>query len=144
MNEQQNIETVKRGYEAFNSGDIPALLDLFAEDITWRAPRIEGAPYTGSYDGREAVGEFFSTLDEAEEFSNFEPREFIAQDEKVVVLGSMTATVKDTNREYSRDWVHIFTTEKLPVFWNFSTTPPRRRLFKKPRQRKSNRLRLKN
>jgi uncharacterized protein len=133
MNEQQNIETVKRGYEAFNSGDIPALLDLFAEDITWRAPRIEGAPYTGSYDGREAVGEFFSTLDEAEEFSNFEPREFIAQDEKVVVLGSMTATVKDTNREYSSDWVHIFTMRdgKVAGFLEFFDNAAASKAFQK-------------
>lgn len=133
MNEQQNIETVKRGYEAFNSGDIPALLDLFAEDITWRAPRIEGAPYTGSYDGREAVGDFFSTLDEAEEFSNFEPREFIAQDEKVVVLGSMTATVKDTNREYSSDWVHIFTMRdgKVAGFLEFFDNAAASKAFQK-------------
>lgn len=109
MNEQQNVEVVKRGYEAFGSGDIPALLDLFAEDIKWRSPHVEGAPYTGSYDGREEVGSFFSSLNEIEEFSNFEPREFIAQDDKVVVLGTMTATVKDTGREYSSDWVHIFT-----------------------------------
>lgn len=133
MNEQQNIEVVKRGYEAFGSGDIPALLDSFAEDINWRSPKIEGAPLTGSYDGREEVGDFFSSLGEIEDFSNFEPREFIAHDDKVVVLGSMTATVKDTGREYTSDWVHIFTMRdgKVAAFLEFLDTAAASKAFQK-------------
>lgn len=133
MNEQKNIEVVKRGYDAFGSGDIPALLELFAEDIKWRAPRIEGAPYAGSYDGREVVGDFFSKLGESEDFSNFEPREFIAQDDKVVVLGSMTAMVKDTGREYTSEWVHIFTMHdgKVAGFLEFLDTAAASKAFQK-------------
>jgi hypothetical protein len=109
MNEQQNIEVVKRGYEAFGSGDINSLLDLFHENIEWHQPKAEGLPYQEKYNGREAVGEMFASLDENEDISHFEPQEFIAQGDKVVVLGTMSATVKDTGRDYQTDWVHIFT-----------------------------------
>ena len=109
MNEQQNIEVVKRGYEAFGSGDINSLLDLFHENIEWHQPKTEGLPYQEKYNGREAVGGMFAALDENEDISHFEPLEFIAQGDKVVVLGTMSATVKDTGRDYQTDWVHIFT-----------------------------------
>lgn len=121
MNEQQNIELVKKGYEAFGKGDIPALTKLFAEDIKWRVPEVENSPFTGKYDGREAVEGFFALLGETEDFTHFAPREYIAQNDKVVVLGSMTATVRETSREYKSDWVHIFTVKdgKIADFLEF-------------------------
>lgn len=109
MNEQQNIETVKKGYEAFGTGNIPALLDLFDENIEWRSPNVEGSPFKEAYDGRDSVAEFFQTLGENETFSHFQPNEFIAQGDKVVVLGEMKSTVNSTGRDYQSDWVHIFT-----------------------------------
>ena len=133
MNEKGNIEVVKEAYEAFGSSDISALLNFFAEDIKWRAPEVEGAPYTGNYDGREAVGEFFSLLGETEDFTRFEPREFIAQNDKVVVLGSMTAKINETGREYSSDWVHIFTLldGKISEFLEFYDTADVSKAFQK-------------
>ena len=33
---EQNVELVRRGYEAFNTADMVALTELFAEDAAWR------------------------------------------------------------------------------------------------------------
>ena len=33
MSAQENVELVKQGYAAFGTGDIEALLSLFADDI---------------------------------------------------------------------------------------------------------------
>jgi ketosteroid isomerase-like protein len=41
----------------------------------------------------------------------FEPREFIAQGNKVVVLGHGAWTVNATGRDFDSDWVHVFTIE---------------------------------
>jgi ketosteroid isomerase-like protein len=38
-------------------------------------------------------------------------REFIAQGNKVVVLGHGAWTVNDTGRDFDSDWVHVFTIE---------------------------------
>lgn len=133
MNEQKNIELVQKGYQAFGSGNIPALLDLFDTNIEWRAPNFEGSPFKGSYDGREAVGEFFQKLGEVEEFSLFEPREFIAQGDKVVVLGAFSATVKATGRKYQSDWIHIFNVRdgKVTNFFEMFDTAAAQKAFQK-------------
>ncbi len=133
MNEQQNIEIVKRGYEAFGSGDIPALLDLFHENIEWRAPKVEGSPFQEHYDGREAVGEMFALMDKVEDFNQFAPHEFIAQGDRVVVLGTMSSTVKDTGRDYKSDWAHIFTVRdgKVTNFLEFYDTAAISKAFQK-------------
>ena len=44
-----------------------------------------------------------------QEVLEFEPREFIAQGDKVVSLGNYRWRVKDTGREFKSDFVHIFT-----------------------------------
>jgi ketosteroid isomerase-like protein len=46
-------------------------------------------------------------LDGAEEIERFEPKEFLAQGEKVVVLGTYRARVKTTGRIVESDWVHV-------------------------------------
>jgi uncharacterized protein len=109
MIEDSNKDLVRTGYEKFTSGDIPGLVGLFSDDIDWSTPHLEDAPYGGRILGLKAVGEFFKTLDEVEDFAYLEPTEFIAQGNRVVVLGRSKATVKQTGRSYEVDWVHVFT-----------------------------------
>jgi hypothetical protein len=40
------------------------------------------------WQGREAVGQFFSKVFEVQDIVEFEPEEYIAQGDKVVVLGA--------------------------------------------------------
>lgn len=110
MSEQDNTQIVKEAYAAFKRGDIPAILNMLADDVKWLLPGpTDLVPVAGMRHGREEVGQFFSTLDESQEAKEFEPQEFIAQDDKVVVLGRYTWRVKSTGREFSSDWAHAFT-----------------------------------
>lgn len=131
MNEQQNIEVVQQAYQAFGTGNIPGLLDLMDENIEWRSPTVDGSPLLNAYDGREGVAEFFKTLGESHQFSDFQPREFIAQNDKVVVLGEMTATVHETGRDFQSEWVHVFTVRdgKITNFKEFYDTAAVSRAF---------------
>ena len=108
MTIEENTQIVISGYEKFKTGDIEGLLNLFADDIRWEVREIENAPFAGSRSGKQAVGEFFGQLAGAEDITRFEPLEFIAQGDKVVVLGDSAATVKATGRSYETDWVHVF------------------------------------
>jgi hypothetical protein len=108
MNEDTNTKIVQEGYEKFGSGDIEGLLNLFADDITWTVPKIENAAFAGKRKGKSAVGDFFSELNEAEDIQRFEPLEFIAQGDKVMVLGESAVTVKTTGKSYETEWVHVF------------------------------------
>jgi ketosteroid isomerase-like protein len=127
MSAQENVQVVQRAYEAFSRGDIPAMLNTLTEDVEWFIP---GPPqilqYAGQRRGREGVAQFFSLLDGAEEIERFEPKEFLAQGEKVVVLGTYRARVKTTGRIVESDWVQC-TYCAMGRFRNFanSVTPLR-------------------
>ncbi len=109
MSEQENIQVVQQAYQNFKTGNIGALLNSLTDDVTWQLPEIEGADFSGRRQGREKVGEFFSSLARQQDTLQFEPREFVAQNDKVVALGQYTWRVKDTGREYGGDWAHVFT-----------------------------------
>jgi len=109
MNEQENTRLVQRCYELFKSGDIHALLDLFSEDIDFQMPEIENVPFSGRHQGREATARFFKLVSESQDVLEFNPQEFMAQGDKVVVLGNSSYRVKASRREYGVEWAHVWT-----------------------------------
>ena len=133
MSDYNNLEIVQNGYQKFGSGDVEGLLKLFADNIKWTVPEIENAPFAGSRQGIDSVGEFFGQLSAAEDITSFEPTEFIASDDRVVVLGTSTATVRETGRTYSTDWVHVFRLEngKVTEFNEFFDNAAATRAFQK-------------
>jgi len=48
-----NAVIVRRGYEAFNRGDLETLTELFGDDVSWHTPGR--SPLAGDVVGREAV-----------------------------------------------------------------------------------------
>ena len=109
MSEQENVEVVKQGYAAFGSGDMEKLLSMYAEDIEWTIPSIEGAPFGGTLRGRGQVAKFFVSLSEAEDIQEFTQEDYIAQNDRVVVTGRSKAVVKATGRTLELEYVHLFT-----------------------------------
>ena len=109
MSEHENRQLVEQAYAQFKAGDIATLLQSMSEDVTWQLPEIENVPFSGKRQGRGAVGEFFSTLASLQEPSSFEEREFIAQGDKVVVLGHYVWQVKANGRTIEGDFAHVFT-----------------------------------
>lgn len=103
-----NVEIVKQAYAKFREGDIPGLLALLSDDVRWSTPKIEGAQFGGACSGHGGVAEFFTLLNEDEEVTKFEPREFISQGDRVAVLGTYGATVRETGRSYEVEWAQFF------------------------------------
>jgi ketosteroid isomerase-like protein len=109
MAEQENVQVVQAAFAAFGSGDIPGLLKMLTPDISWRAagpPQI--LPWAGSFQGPEQVGKFFTGLDSAVTFQKFEPQEFIAQGDRVVVLGQSEEKLKANGQVVKPNWVMVF------------------------------------
>jgi uncharacterized protein len=109
MSEQTNADVVQRGYEAFGRGDIPAFLELLTDDVEWIQQGPPVIPFAGTRHGHEGVMEYFSLLGETLEFEQFEPREFVAQDDTVVVLGFERSLGKATGRTVEQEWAHVYT-----------------------------------
>jgi uncharacterized protein len=123
MSVQENVQLVKDGYAAFARGDIQGLLALFSEDIEWVIPGA-GLPLAGTYRGHEGVASFFHKLTTESEILAFEPREFVAEGDRVLVAGWERGRVKATNRTYQADWVMAFTVQngKVTQFREYSDT----------------------
>jgi hypothetical protein len=109
MSAQENTNIVKQTYEAFLRGDIESLLKLYAEDVVWEVYGPASVPTTGTRRGKAELAQFFATVNESLEPHSFEPREFIAQDDQVVVLGHYNWTAKPTGRTFSSNWAHVVT-----------------------------------
>lgn len=109
MSVEENRQLAIRGYEMFKNGDIPGILDQSTDDIQWISNDIKQIPFAGTFQGKQGVAEFFTKLSEASEVLLFEPQEFIAERDKVVVLGTGKWKVRKTGVTYDDTWVHVFT-----------------------------------
>jgi ketosteroid isomerase-like protein len=80
--EQNNIELVKKGYEAFSAGDVDAVMSLFDDNIEWVQPG--DSAISGTYHGKAELGEYFSRL--AEKSVTVKLNRLIADGDTVVAL----------------------------------------------------------
>lgn len=108
-------------YETFMAGDVEGFVNLFSDDASWHSPEIENLPLNGKFSGRENLAAFISGIDEYEEFLKMEPTEFIAQGNRVVVLGNFSVRSKTTDKQYATDFAHIITIKggKITSFYEF-------------------------
>ena len=103
----QNVDVVKRGYDAFNSGDGQTLASLIAEDVNWRGTVDERVPGAGTFKSRDdALAALERTRGAFAAFSSL-PDEFVEQGETVVVLGHTEAQTK-AGKDIKIPFVHIW------------------------------------
>jgi len=104
-----NKETTQTIYDLFGKGDVPAILELVTDDVTWTCPGpTEILPYAQVYKGKEGVAEFFRLIYANKDFPGFEVKELIEEGDKVVALGHWDAKSKTTGKPYSGDWAMAF------------------------------------
>jgi uncharacterized protein len=83
MSEQeQNVEAIKKGYDAFAAGDIETVMSLFDDNIEWVQPGESAI--SGTYHGKGELGQFFARL--AEKSATATPRRLLADGDMVVAL----------------------------------------------------------
>ena len=107
MSIEKNIQTVKDFFAAIGRGDREALLALVAEDIEWIIPG-EAWPLAGTHRGHAGLANLLVTASKSIETST-EPREFVAQGDRVLVVGFAKGKIKDTNKTFVDDWIFAIT-----------------------------------
>jgi uncharacterized protein len=93
----ENTDVLKRGYEAFNSGDIETVSEVFADDARWEGPNTAGVPMSGIHEGKEAVLQALGQIGENFETFHVSPDEMVEQDDTIVVLSHLEAKTKSGN-----------------------------------------------
>ena len=107
MSIEKNIQTVKDFFAAIGRGDREALLALVAEDIEWIIPG-EDWPLAGTRRGHAGLADLLETASKSIETST-EPREFVAQGDRVLVVGFARGKIKATNKTFEDDWIFAIT-----------------------------------
>ena len=105
---QSNADLVRRGYEAFNSGDVETLTEIIRDDAVLYQPG--STDVSGEYRGREAVLGFFGKL-AGRSGGTFraEMDELYASDRNAVVVHH--ATAQNGSRALDTQTVLVFTLE---------------------------------
>jgi ketosteroid isomerase-like protein len=106
MAEHPNVELIRSGYNAYSTGDMDVLTNLFADDIVWHvAGRSQLA---GVYKGRDQVFGFFGKIMEISGgTSKLDVHDILANDEHGVAIVTGTGSRPD-GASFSGQDVHIF------------------------------------
>jgi uncharacterized protein len=108
MSIQENIQIVKNFFAAMGRGDKQGLLAFTAEDIEWIIPG-EDWPLAGTHRGHAGLSDLLQKASETVETSFPEPPEFVAQADRVLVVGFAKGKVKATNRTFEDHFVFAIT-----------------------------------
>ena len=98
---------MKDFFAAIGRGDKAGLLTLVAEDIEWIMPGKDW-PLAGTYQGQAGLADLLDTAARSIETST-EPREFVAQGDRVLVVGFARGRIKATSKTFEDDWIFAIT-----------------------------------
>jgi len=100
-------EIVAGLYNSFSTGDIPAVLGAFADNVEWT--EADGFPHGGTYVGANAILEnvFMNLGSEWEGFSAV-PNEYVDGGDSVVALGTYTGKWLQTGKSINVPFAHLW------------------------------------
>jgi ketosteroid isomerase-like protein len=102
------VQIVKDFFAAIGRGDKQGLLALSAEDMEWIIPG-EHWPLAGTYRGHAGLADLLRKSELLE--TSTKPLEFVAQGDRVLVIGFAKGKIKGTNKTFEDDWVFAITVQ---------------------------------
>lgn len=106
MSTQENVQIVKDFFAAIG-GDMQRLLALSDEDIEWIIPGKDW-PLAGTHRGHAGLADLLQKASELD-FSYPKPPEYVAQGDRVLMVGYATGRVKATNKAFEDHFVFAIT-----------------------------------
>lgn len=120
-----NRALVQQAYADFAAGDVPAFLAILDPHVTWTD--AEGYPYAGTYVGPDALVQGLIARIGAE-WDDYAvvPNAFVADGDRVVVLGDYSGTYKATGRSVEVPFAHVWQLidGRVVRFRQFTDGPP--------------------
>ena len=114
MSTEKNVQSVKDFFAAIGRGDKQGLLALSAEDIEWIIPGKDW-PLAGTHRGHAGLEDLLRKASVEVETTYPEPPEFVAQADRVLVVGVATGKIKATNKPFRDAWVFDITVRDRKV-----------------------------
>lgn len=111
MQQDSNVRMVKDTYAAFSRGDIPSILNNLDPGAVFTIPGSPAVAMSGVYQGRDGVRMFFEKLAARHEYTSFEVRDLIAENDRVVALVRYEGRDRVTGRNFAAE---------AAMVWKFS------------------------
>lgn len=104
---EQDVNTVRGAYEAFDRGDVPAVMGILDAEVQWHEPGGGNAP-SGTFIGADAVSAdvFGAILENFDEYSA-QPAEVSDEGDRVIVRGRFKGRNKN-GAVLDTGFVHVF------------------------------------
>lgn len=106
----QARKTVDRMFEAFAAEDVDGLLETVSEDTKWIYHSTQRIP-AAEFSGKDGVARFFQSIFDNVEVLEFQPLQFVAEGDTVVVVGREHQRIKRSGKERKQRWVQVYTVE---------------------------------
>jgi ketosteroid isomerase-like protein len=111
---QDSIDTAKLLYASARRQDTESVLNLFADNAMIHGPTSSTKilPWGGTYNGREGIKQFFKLLGEGLDIEQFDIIDFIAERDKVAVLGFIRGKARMTQKLFETYFAHIIKVDR--------------------------------
>ena len=122
MADHPNAEIFRRGYTAFQTGDMDTVRSLFAPDIVWNVPGHNR--FSGAHRGVDSVLKLFAeNFAETDGTFKVELHDIVANDEHAVALATVSGQRK--GKKVSDHYTHVahIKNGKLTESWIFDENP---------------------
>ena len=118
-NRERNIETARRGYQAFNEQHLDEAMESIHDEILWHSGG--DSPISGEFRGKQAVMQLFAKFGQLSEGTyEADVHDILASDEHTVVIGTSTATRHGrTHTSRFVDVIHSAEDGRAKEFWRF-------------------------
>jgi uncharacterized protein len=118
----ENVNLVRRAYEAYARGDLAAVFAMLDEKLTVRQTPL--LPWGGDHHGHAGARTFFQQLATHTDARPM-PSAYIDAGEDVAVIGRLKGHARSTGRPIDMDIVHLWTVRngKLLAFSAYIDTP---------------------
>jgi len=115
---EQNAAIVRKGYEDFAQGNIPAVFAVFDREITCHVPGR--GLLSGDYTGHTAIGDFFRrTMELSGGTFRMDVHNVLADDDVVVVLLTIHAQRNGVSASFSEVHVWRIKNGKVTEFYEY-------------------------
>ena len=122
---QENVESLRRVYEAMATGDFWAAREVFAPDIAWEwSSSVSGLTGVSTYHGIEGVEAATRDWFEAWDWFSQEATDFIEAGDEVVVLTRAHGRPKGSKRQVEQRAAEVWTFRNGKVIHHKSYDDP--------------------
>lgn len=103
-----HAEKVRKMYESFNRGDIPAIISNLHHDCIWEAMGLPDISYAGIYHGPDDCRNFFQKLNQAIEFKEMVPEQIFEDGNLVITTGHFKGLSRVTGKLFSSIFLMLY------------------------------------